>query len=266
MDEVMSCTHSRRIFLRVALVASWLAIRHAQAAQETSILHESVTYAGSESSIGGFLARPILSDGAGVLLIHDRSGLTSYIKGVAGKLAEAGYSVLAPDLYSRLGIAEQLTAMTSPLPTPSAGQIISDLESSLAYLEHQIKGDGIRTRFAILGFGWGGEQAFLYATENSELNGAISFDGPTPEPVERLNQLTVPLLGNYAEDDPFVRQTLADVQTALTKAGKTYDFKIFPGTKPDFYESGSANFNQVAADGAWERAWAFLAKSLKVEG
>src|SRR5690606_34377782 len=49
--------------------------------------------------VSGYLAEPAGGKGPGVVVIQEWWGLTDQIKGVADKLAGAGYRALVPDLY-----------------------------------------------------------------------------------------------------------------------------------------------------------------------
>src|SRR6266849_56097 len=50
-------------------------------------------------SVQGYLAEPAGGSGPGVVVIQEWWGLNAQIKGVADKVAAAGYRALVPDLY-----------------------------------------------------------------------------------------------------------------------------------------------------------------------
>ncbi|WP_218080400.1 dienelactone hydrolase family protein [Anthocerotibacter panamensis] len=259
-------TLSRRTFLGGLAIAGW-ALYAGPSGSEEEISQEQVSFARQGGLITGFQARPALSDGAGVLIVHDVWGLNAYIKGIALALARAGYVALVPDLYSRLGGTPALPLRSvqearNTIQQLGDGQVVSDLDASFIYLEQQVKSVDIRPRIAVLGLGWGGQKALLYATENEDLKGAIDFYGPSPEPVERLRQTEAPLLGNFADPKEDAASNLSATQTFLSGAQKSFDFKIFPGTQPDFHNPASPNYDRAAAQDAWERTLVFLSKVL----
>lgn len=62
-----------------------------------------------KDGIQGYIAYPERSErGPGLLLIHQHSGLTGYLKTAAYKFAQLGYLTVIPNLYHMLGYpAEQ---------------------------------------------------------------------------------------------------------------------------------------------------------------
>src|ERR1051326_5826203 len=51
----------------------------------------------------GYLAMPTGRALGGVVLVHDAGGPSAHTASVADRLPAAGYALLAPDLYARLG-------------------------------------------------------------------------------------------------------------------------------------------------------------------
>ena len=62
-----------------------------------------------KDGIEGYIAHPDHAEkGPGLLLIHQHSGLTGYLKTAAYKFAQLGYTTVVPNLYHMLGYpAEQ---------------------------------------------------------------------------------------------------------------------------------------------------------------
>src|ERR671924_640627 len=57
-----------------------------------------------KEGIQGYIAYPERQDkGPGLLLIHQHSGLTGYLKTAAYRLAQLGYTTVIPNLYHMLG-------------------------------------------------------------------------------------------------------------------------------------------------------------------
>lgn len=153
---------------------------------------QNVTFPRQDGTLTGWLYRPELSDGTGVLLLGGGD-----VSSVALKLTHAGYTVLAPE---------------------SQGTLIHDLDAAFSFLEQQVKGVDIRPRVAILGVGPGGETAFSYALENEDLKGAVNYLGRPWLPLERVGQLEVPLLGIWTDADS---STLAEI---LRERQKSFEF------------------------------------------
>lgn len=99
-----------------------------------------------------------------VILLHEAFGLNSYIKSVAERLCMAGYAVLAPDLFHRMGKVVQLpyTALLSTQPHIEAvtkESLLSDIGATLQL--GQSAGIIRPDKIGVLGFGIGGKYAFM---------------------------------------------------------------------------------------------------------
>jgi len=156
---------------------------------------QNVTFPRQDGMLTGWLYRPELSDGTGVLLLGGGD-----VSSVALKLTQAGYTVLVPDSQG------------------TGARLIQDLDAAFSFLEQQVKGVDIRPRVVILGVGPGGETAFSYALENEDLKGAVNYLGRPWLPLERVGQLEVPLLGIWTETDP------APLAQVLRERKKSFEF------------------------------------------
>ncbi|WP_164928543.1 dienelactone hydrolase family protein [Gloeobacter violaceus] len=253
----------RRFIVQVLTAGSalvWGGAAHLSSASSPSTIRIS----GEGVIIEAYRALPVGRPWAAVLLVPEEAGLNAFIAGVAAELATLGFAVLVPDLYSRLGG----TAALGPNPAAALEKlndslIARDLDLSFAYLEKLL---GPQGKIAILGFGWGGSKALTYATENPDIAAVAVFYAPNPEPVGRVLNLEMPLLGNYAALDEAVTPKLAELEAALTKAGKTYDFKIYPGVRAGFFGAALAGPPGAAASrDAWERTVQFFRRTLAAQ-
>jgi len=231
-----------------------------------------VLYPGEGATLLGYLSRPQPRDDAkpfpGLLLIHESTGLNDHIRDVARRLAAEGYFVLAVDQLSRQGgTASFLSPDAAAEACDNAGDEdvargIEDLEAATSYLAfHPLVETG---RIGVLGFGWGGERAFLYATVNPALKAAVVFYGGPP-PEDQLAAIETPVLGHYAANDPRVTSTVAATRAAMQRLGKSYDAKIYPGVAPAFFNDTGSAYDEAAALDAWTRTLAFLKQRLAPE-
>jgi carboxymethylenebutenolidase len=71
------------------------------------------------------------------------------------------------------------------------------------------------------------------------------------------------LMGNYGEDDPNIMPGVEPLKAALTKAGKSFDIKVYPGAKHAFNNNTNADrYHPDAAKDAWARTVSFFKKNL----
>ena len=229
----------------------------------------SVSIPAAGATLLGYLSRPqpapVAAPFPGLLLIHEDHGLNEQLRGVARRLAAEGFFVLAVDHLSRQGGVAAFTspdAVVAALENVSDEDVVQDLEAATSYLRsHPLVAP---SRIGVLGFRWGGERAFLYATVNPTLKAAVVFCGGPP-PEDALSALQTPVLGHYAEHDILVTSTVAATQAAMQQLGKSYDARIYPAAEPAFFHDTSPHYDETAAQDSWSRTRDFLRKHLALE-
>ncbi|HRX84317.1 MAG TPA: dienelactone hydrolase family protein, partial [Phycisphaerae bacterium] len=95
-----------------------------------------------DRTVRAFVVYPQVSGPApGVLIIHENRGLTDWVRGVADRLAEAGYVAMAPDLLSQTGPDGGGTASYASSDAARDGiyklpdkQVAADLDACFEYL------------------------------------------------------------------------------------------------------------------------------------
>lgn len=208
-----------------------------------------------------YVVTPEGGEGPGVLVLHSWWGLTPFFKGVADRLADAGFVALAPDLFAGETAttpdeAEALQAASSANETAalvlSAGSALHRLPATT--------GEGI----GILGFSMGGSWALWAATRMPELVRAVTtFYGVTdldPEPARAAVQAHFAELDELVSDDEKV--TLEAEHRLL---GRDVEVHHYAGTGHWFFEADrAAAHDPAAAEQAWARTLAFLHRHLDV--
>lgn len=198
----------------------------------------------------------------GVLVIHENRGLNEHIRDIARRLALAGYFAVAPDFLSPLG--------GTPADENKAREMIGKLDlaaatsaaaAMLASLKRRPGGNG---KAGAVGFCWGG--AFvnrLAVAAGNQLDAGVSYYGPAPDPSEAA-KVQAPLLIHLAGLDERVNRTGFPWVEALRKAGKPVTFHLYEGVNHAFNNDTSAErYDKAAADLAWRRTLAFLARHLR---
>ena len=213
-------------------------------------------------SEGGFLARPE-KDGIypAVIVIHEIWGLVNHIKDVATRLASEGYVSLAVDLFDGKTVSkledgrrfrEQFTEE----------KILGDLNGAFDYLASLPYVNP--KRIGSIGFCMGGGLSLLLACRNNRLAAAVVFYGRNPSPIDQVKSINCPILCNYAGADMAI--TEADInllKETLTKYGKTFDIKTYPGAPHAFFNDARESYRSEAATDAWTRTIDFYNKYLK---
>jgi carboxymethylenebutenolidase len=233
--------------------------------QQANVMSEAVKYPSAGGvSVGGYLSAP--KDGGkspGVLVIHENRGLNDHTRDVARRFAAEGFVALAPDILARkggTGSMESPDKAREAIMSITPEDALADLKAGLAFLDGHARVQ--KGKLGSVGFCWGGARSFLLASESDLLKAAVVFYGSAPPP-EKLAQVRVPVLGLYGETDERITSQVPAVADAMKKAGKQFEYKIYPGAAHAFFNDTGERYNAEAAKDAWSRALAFLRTNLK---
>jgi carboxymethylenebutenolidase len=219
-------------------------------------------------TVNAYLAEPKGAKGApGVVVIQEWWGLNDQIKGVAEKLAAAGYRALVPDLYRGKVAVEAKEAehlMTGLNFGDAAGQ---DVRGAVQHL----KSSGSR-KVGVTGFCMGGALTILSAVNVSEADAAVAWYGFPPLEYVDATKIKAPLMGHWATKDEFFPVSKVDeLEKKLRDAKVKFEFHRYDARHAFANETAvgpkrpvqAAEHNAQAAAQAWQRTLDFLAKSLK---
>jgi len=215
-----------------------------------------------------YIFYPVTKDKAmAVVLVHEIFGLSDWMRAAGDQLAEAGYSVLVPDLLSGMGPNKgntndfadtQVTAGVQRLP---ADQVMADLTAVTDYAK---KIDSWNGKIAVGGFCWGGGKAFAFSTVNKDIKAAFVFYGAPMLPVADIPKVNCPVYGFYGETDARLSTSVPAETDAMKAAGKSYDAIVYPGAAHGFMRLGQMDdataANKKAAEDSWKRMLDLLAK------
>ena len=215
-------------------------------------------------SVNGYLAG---DKGPGIVVIQEWWGMNDQIKGVAGKLAAAGYRALVPDLYRGKVAVEAKEAehlMTGLNFGDAAGQ---DVRGAVQFL----KGSG-SAKVGVTGYCMGGALTILASCNVPEGDAFVPWYGfPALEYVD-ASKIKAPLLGHFATQDEFFQIGKVDeLEKKLKAANVKFEFHRYDAKHAFANETAvgdkrpvkAAEYNAKAADQAWKRTTDFLAKTLK---
>ena len=195
------------------------------------------------------------------VVIHEIWGLVDHIRDVTIRLAREGYVALAIDLFEGQTVT-QLTQGREIRQKFTEEKILADLNGAFSYLE--LLRSTNSKRIGSIGFCMGGGLSLLLACHNLKLAAAVIFYGRNPSPIDLVQNVACPILGNYAGADQGI--TEADVnllKETLAKYGKVFDIKTYPEMPHAFFNDTRESYRPEAARDAWKRTLAFYAKYLK---
>ncbi len=157
-----------------------------------------------------FVAEPEGASRGGVVVVQEAFGVTPHIESICTRLADAGYTAIAPALFHREGSPvytydTDFAEIGPVMSTLNAVGLTSDLNAAFGYLER----DGFPTaRAGVVGFCMGGSVSF-YAATLRPLGAAVTFYGGgiaqgrfgLPPQLELASKLQTPWLGLYGDED-----------------------------------------------------------------
>jgi carboxymethylenebutenolidase len=217
-------------------------------------------------SVQGYLAEPKGGGAAsGMVVIQEWWGLNDQIKGVAERLAGAGYRALVPDLYRgkvALEAKEAEHLMTNLNFGDAAGQ---DVRGAVRHL----KSSG-SAKAGVTGFCMGGALTLLAAVNVPEADACVVWYGFPPLDYVDPSRIKAPLLGHYAiHDVPFPIAKVDELEQKLRAANVRFEFHrydakhAFANETADEKKLDMLKYDPQAATLAWRRTMEFLDRHLK---
>jgi carboxymethylenebutenolidase len=235
--------------------------------------YEKITAAAAAADGGAFdafCAVPAGDTGPGILLFQEIFGINDNIRSLAEQLADAGYVVLAPDMFWRIeprferkdesGMADAF-AIVQKFDFSTA---VADIQATHAHLLGMPECSG---KVGAVGFCLGGGLAFAAATlsrvDGRGPDAAVCYYGsPVNDLLGHVGSLDCPAMFHYGDNDAFISaDKIAAVEQAVADR---------PGVEFHRYDAGHAfsnwdapsMFNQAAADAAWARTLDFFSRTL----
>ena len=217
-------------------------------------------------SVSGYLAEPAAGANApGLVVIQEWWGLNDQIRGVADKMAAAGYRALVPDLYrgkTALEANEAEHLMKNLNFGDAAGQ---DVRGAVTHL----KATGSK-KVGVTGFCMGGALTLLAAVNVPEADAAVVWYGYPPLEYVDASKIKAPLLAHWGtEDAAFPIGKVDELEKKLRDAKVGFEFHrykakhAFANETADSKKLPIVQYDPAAAQLAWGRSMEFLAKHLR---
>jgi carboxymethylenebutenolidase len=233
----------------------------------TGVAIRPVQFPGDGVTMQGVFTTPVSQPKYGspaIVLLHEWWGLTLQTQQTALRFADAGFAVLAPNLYSRQGYAvtrdpHKAAALMASLSSQWAAR---DLNSATRFLRAQPLVDPMRA--GMVGFSMGGILALNLAGHNSDLKAFSVFYAKMP-PVESAPYLVAPVQIHHAGKDTWVTRKEVDAFTAaMDQHGKSHELRVYPDAAHGFFNDSQPDaYDANCAALAWERTLQFLRRYLQ---
>ncbi len=217
-------------------------------------------------AVQGYLAEPAHAAGApGIVIIQEWWGVNDQIRGVADRLANAGYRALVPDLYRGKSTVEAEEAHHLMTGLNFGDAAAQDIRGAAQFLKTR------SAKVGVTGFCMGGALTLLACCMAPEIDAAVVWYGCPPLEYIDAAKIKAPLQAHWATQDEFFPPALVDqLQEKLTAAGVNFDFHRYlahhafanetavgPGRIP------GTQYDAVWAQRAWDRTFSFFGRWLR---
>ncbi|RAU44552.1 MULTISPECIES: dienelactone hydrolase family protein [unclassified Pseudomonas] len=216
-------------------------------------------------SVSGYLASPANSQGApAIVVIQEWWGLNDQIRGVADRLAAAGYLALVPDLYRGEMTVEEEEAHHLMSKLDFADAATQDIRGAVQYLKDHTPNVGVT------GFCMGGALTLLALNFIPELSAGVVFYGMPPLEYLDPQAIKVPVQAHWATQDEFFPAENVDaLEAKLGEGGVDIEFHRYLAHHAFANETAvgpgriaGTQYDPVWAQLAWDRALTFFGRTL----
>ena len=204
--------------------------------------------------------------GPGIVLFQEIFGISPYIERRATDLAAAGYVVLAPEFYWRLGesgVANGPDMLAQGLDLVQRLDWDAAVRDGLAAHAWLRARPEVSARIGHVGFCFGGGLAFAVAAQaDPKPDALVSYYGSAlPNLLDLAPQVTMPSLHHFGDQDSYIdRETVERIRAAV--AGPQVEFYTYPEADHAFDNSDFPAYHREAATIAWGLTRKFLATHL----
>lgn len=224
----------------------------------------------------GHLAHPDQGTHPGVVLIPDVWGVGELYERLAGRLVDAGFSVLVIDPYRKTGRGDfsdpaGAMAFIRELSDPVVLETVQEGIDALA--SHPSVGG---RKVGVIGFCMGGMYALHAAGSCRGLSAAAPFYGmvrnedgldPAKKPhpaLDAMATLTCPVMGFYGDEDAIIPvDDVRALEQALDASPHAGEVHLYAGAGHAFLnDTRPEAYREDAARDAWARLVPFLEKQL----
>lgn len=247
-------------------------------------MHEQVTITTRDGNCPAHVFTPASGNGPwpGAIIYMDAFSIRPTLKAMAQRLADAGYVVLLPDLYYRVGAYEPLDpakafasgdvmgAIAHLFVTTNPVKAAEDTAAFLDYLANRadvIKG----SKVGVTGYCMGGGMALVAAaTYPDRIGAAASFHGgalATDDPASphlSAPKIKAKVYMAAAVDDPYYTPDMHErFEQAMRDGGVDYRGEFYEGALHGWTMADFPIYDEAAAERHWRELIALFDSALK---
>lgn len=226
---------------------------------------QTITYQRPDGQdVQGYLCEAARPNAPGIVVIQEWWGLNDQIRGVARRVADAGFTALVPDLYRGKSTveAEEAHHLMSALNFGDAAS--QDVRGAVQYLKRSCP------KVGVTGFCMGGALTLLTLCNAPEVDAGVVWYGFPPLEYIDASKIKAPVLGHFATQDAhFKIESVADLEAKLRDGGVSFDVHRYLAHHGFANETAvgpgrieGTQYDAVWAQRAWDRSFAFFGREL----
>ena len=244
----------------------------------SGMIAETVAFKGHDGKqVRAYYSHPITDKPTpGIVLIPHMPGWDEWCRETSRRFTEHGYSVMCPDIYQDAGTG---TPPEVAMKSREAGgaydsTVMADTAGCLDFLKGQPQSNG---KVGVIGMCSGGRHAFLAACTVPGFDAVVDCWGGgvvapkeslTPQrpvaPIDYTEQLQIPLLGIFGNDDfSPTKEDVNVLEERLKACGKDYEFHRYEGAGHGIWYYDKPMYRQEQAMDSFNKTIAFFDKHLK---
>lgn len=217
---------------------------------------QEVSFTANHSTVRAYWAPAADPDAPGVLVLHAWWGLNAFFKRFCDRLAEAGFSALAPSLFDGKTAATipEAEALVQEFEQGKMDQVQATALTALAELHRRAP----KGKLGVIGFSFGAAWACVLSVNRPDEVGKVTLVYGLYDP--GLDKVKADFLGHFAEHDKYAEpiEYVRAGEAHIKAAGGKVTFHVYPGTEHWFFEDDRPEYDAKAAKLAWDRTIAFF--------
>jgi carboxymethylenebutenolidase len=232
-----------------------------------AVRHDDLTLVASDGTeFAAFEARADGEPRSGIVVLPDVRGLYRFYEELALRLAERGIDAVAIDYFGRTAGVDKRTNDWDYMPHVEEVTQEGLMADVRAAVERLRTGRSLSSVF-VIGFCFGGSNAWHQAANGLGLAGAIGFYGNPTRPdrpkgaapvIDRVGDIACPVLGLMGGEDTGIPvETVDEFRQALDSAGVNNEIVVYDGAPHSFFDRKHDEYSEASAD-AWDRVLAFV--------
>jgi carboxymethylenebutenolidase len=218
-----------------------------------------------DGMVNAYAAYPKIIHGntPGIVVAMHLWSIDEQIRHTVRRFAKAGFTCIAPDLYSRSRAPHGDGASDPTIFQPYAAalqrkQYSGDLRAAALHLLSKAP----NCKMGIVGFGIGGHIALVEAIDNGDLFDAVApFYGALTD--IDPGEIHVPICGSYGEKDASILPEDVRVWRGLLRVAN--EIRVYPSAGHAFFDDTRTSYVASAAADAWKRTHTFFKEVLGLQ-